>query len=263
MEKEKMEKEKNGQEKQKNLVSSNRISSGVKIDMMEMLKAGVHFGHKKSKWNPKMKPYVYAVRDNIHIINLQATVEKLQEALKFIKDIVRKGGIILFVGTRRQAKAPVKSAAEKCGMPYVTERWIGGAFTNFKVVLERIKKLKKMEEERDSEEFKNFTKKEQLEFSRNLKRIEKKLGGIRNLKKLPEAVFVIDINKDILAVKESRKLGIPIIALADTNTDPTIVDYPIPSNDDAIQAIKMMADAVAEAVIEGKSSVGEEEEKKE
>lgn len=253
MEKEKMEKEKNEQEKQENLVSSNEISSGAKIDMMEMLRAGVHFGHKKSKWNPKMESYVYAIRDNVHIINLQATVEKLQEALKFIKDIVQKGGIVLFVGTRRQAKAPVKSAAEKCGMPYVIERWIGGTFTNFKVILGRIKKLKEMEEERDSEEFKKFTKKEQLEFSRNLERIEKKLGGIRNLKKLPEATFVIDINKDILAIKESRKLGIPIVALADTNTDPTTVDYPIPSNDDAIQTIKMMADAVAGAIIEAKN----------
>ena len=235
-----------------NTTNSDEISEKTNIDIMDMLKAGVHFGHKKSKWNPKMEQYVYCIRDNVRIINLQATIEKLREALKFIKKISKDGGIILFIGTRRQAKTLIKSAAGRCEMPYVAERWIGGTFTNFKVILKRIKKLKEMKEEKNSEEFKKFTKKEQIEFSRDFERIEKKLGGIKNLEKLPDALFVADVNKDLLAVKEAKKLKIPVIALVDTDSDPTLIDYPIPSNDDAIQAIKMMVNIVADAIIEGK-----------
>ena len=233
--------------------NSDEVSKKTSVDIMDMLKAGVHFGHKKSKWNPKMEQYVYAMRDNVRIIDLQATIEKLEEALEFIKKISKEKGVILFIGTRRQAKPLVKSAAERCGMPFVAERWIGGTFTNFKVILKRIKKLKEMKEEKNSEGFKKFTKKEQIEFSREFERIEKKLGGIRNLEKLPDALFIIDVNKDLLAVKEAQKLKIPVVALVDTDVDPTIIDYPIPSNDDAIQAIKIMTDAVADAIIEGKN----------
>jgi small subunit ribosomal protein S2 len=243
-------------EKKDDTISSdslNEVSKKTSVDIMDMLKAGVHFGHKKSKWNPKMEQYVYAMRDNVRIIDLQTTIEKLEEALEFIKKISKEKGIILFIGTRRQAKTLVKSAAERCGMPFVAERWIGGTFTNFKVILKRIKKLKEMKEEKNSEGFKKFTKKEQIEFSREFERIEKKLGGIRNLEKLPDALFIIDVNKDLLAVKEAQKLKIPVVALVDTDVDPTIIDYPIPSNDDAIQAIKIMTAVVADAVIEGKN----------
>ena len=225
------------------------------ISMSDMLKAGVHFGHQKSRWNPKMAPYIYTTHNSIHIIDLEQTQEKLKEALEFVKKIIEKKEIILFVSTKKQAKDIVKQAAEKCGMPYVVERWLGGTFTNFKVILKQIKFLEEMEEKRKSEEFKKYTKKERLDFDKKYKKLRGKLEGILFLKKIPEAIFVIDINKDKLAVSEAKKTGVSIIALSDTDADPTKADYPIPSNDDAISALKLMTDVVSDTIIEAKNKI--------
>jgi small subunit ribosomal protein S2 len=226
----------------------------VGISMMDMLKAGVHFGHKKSRRNPKMKDYIYTVRNGISIIDLGKTKSKLNEALEYVKEISSKGGIILFIGTKKQAKRIVQEEAERCNMPYVTERWLGGTFTNFNKIVDGIKRFEKMIEDKESEEFeKKYTKKERLEFDREIKRLEVKFNGIREMKKLPDAVFVVDSEEESIAVSESNARNIPIIAMVDTNTDPTLVNYPIPSNDDAVGSIKLITNVVAEAIIEGKN----------
>ena len=223
------------------------------ISMMEMLKAGVHFGHKKAKKHPKMEQYIYTIRNGINIIDLGATKSKLEEALKGVKEISSDGGTILFVGTKKQAKKIIEEAAKKCDMPFVTERWLGGIFTNFDKIATSINRLEKMVEQKESGELeKKYNKKERLEINREIKRLERKFGGIRKMKKLPEAVFVIDIKEDKTAVLESITKKIPIIALVDTNVDPSVIDYPIPSNDDAVGAIKLMADAVTEMIINNK-----------
>ncbi len=223
------------------------------ISMMEMLKAGVHFGHKKAKKHPKMEQYIYTIRNGINIIDLGATKSKLEEALKGVKEISSDGGTILFVGTKKQAKKIIEEAAKKCDMPFVTERWLGGIFTNFDKIATSINRLEKMIEQKESGELeKKYNKKERLEINREIKRLERKFGGIRKMKKLPEAVFVIDIKEDKTAVLESITKKIPIIALVDTNVDPSVIDYPIPSNDDAVGAIKLIADAVTEAIVNNK-----------
>jgi small subunit ribosomal protein S2 len=219
------------------------------ISMMEMLKAGVHFGHKKAKKHPKMEQYIYTVRNEINIIDLGATKSKLEEALKRVREISSEGGTILFVGTKKQAKKVVEETAKKCEMPFVTERWLGGTFTNFDKISASINRLEKMVEQKENGELeKKYNKKERLEIDREIKRLERKFGGIRKMKKLPEAVFIIDVKEDKTAVLESIVKKIPIIALVDTNADPTIIDYPIPSNDDAVGAIQMMTEAVADAI---------------
>ena len=226
------------------------------IGMMNMLKAGVHFGHKKSKRHPKMSQYIYTVRNGISIKDLGKTTTKLNEALEYVKDITSKGGVILFVGTKKQARETVKETAEKCGMPYVTERWLGGTFTNFEKIASSIKRLEKMVSEKESGELeKKYNKKERLEIDREIKRLERKFGGIKTMKKLPEAVFIIDIKEDLTAVTESNSKKIPIVAIVDTNVDPTLVSYSIPSNDDAIGAIKLMTNAVADVIIEAKKQI--------
>lgn len=223
------------------------------VSMMEMLKVGVHFGHKKSKRHPKMTQYIYTMRNGINIIDLGKTVVKLNEALGFVKDIMRKGGVILFVSTKKQTRETVKEAAEKCGMPYVTERWLGGTFTNFNKIASSIKRLEKMVSEKDSGELeKKYNKKERLEIDREIKRLERKFGGIKTIKKLPEAVFIVDIKEDSTALTESRSEHVPVIATVDTNVDPSLVNYPIPSNDDAIGAIKLMTNIIADTIIEAK-----------
>ena len=223
------------------------------VSMMEMLKVGVHFGHKKSKRHPKMTPYIYTVRNSISIIDLGKTVVKLNEALEFVKDVTSKGGVILFVSTKKQARETVKEAAEKCGMPYVTERWLGGTFTNFKKITGSIKRLEKMVSEKESGELeKKYNKKERLEIDREIKRLERKFGGIKTIKKLPEAVFIVDVKEDMTALTEARSEKVPVIATVDTNVDPTLVNYPIPSNDDAVGAIKLMTNIVADTIIEAK-----------
>ena len=222
--------------------------------MMNMLKAGVHFGHKKSKRHPKMEQYIYTIRNGINILDLSKTTITLNEAIAYVKEISSTGGTVLFVGTKKQSKKIIKDVAKKCDMPYVAERWLGGTFTNFSKIAASINRLEKMIEQKESGELeKKYNKKERLEIDREIKRLEKKFGGIMNMKKLPDAVFVVDIKEDLTTVNESKSKNIPVIALVDTNVDPSTIDYPIPSNDDAVRAIELMANAIADAVVEGKN----------
>ena len=224
-----------------------------KISMMEMLKAGVHFGHKKAKKHPKMEQYIYTVRNGINIIDLGATKSKLDEALRKVKEISSEGGTILFVGTKKQARKTIEEAAKKCEMPFVTERWLGGTFTNFDKITASVDRLEEMIRQKENGELeKKYNKKERLEIDREIKRLERKFGGIRKMKKLPEAVFVVDIKEDKTAALESLSRKIPIIALVDTNADPTMANYPIPSNDDAVGAIKLITDAIVEVIVKNK-----------
>lgn len=223
------------------------------INMMEMLKAGVHFGHKKSKLNPKMKPFVYGLHSGINIIDLAKTQELLERALDFIKEIISKKGTILFVGTACQAKNIVKEAAIKCAMPYVANRWIGGTFTNFNEILKSTNNLKSLELKKKRGDFQKYTKKEGLKFGKVIEKLQKLVGGIKEMNTLPQAIFVVSSTHDKLAIKEAKKVGIPVIALVDTDADPTLVDHVIPANDDAVSSIKMMVDIVAEAINKAKT----------
>lgn len=223
------------------------------ITLMEMLKAGVHFGHKKSLWNPKMAPYIFTTRNNIHILDLEKTKKKLIEAAEFTSNLVSKGGIILFVGTKRQAKQAVRKAAESCGMPYVVERWLGGTFTNFRTIQKTVKKMEKYEKMMESGEISKYTKKEQLMIAREVEKMKLFFSGIREMKKLPEAILVFDAKHDNIPVKEARDSKVKVVGLVDTNADPSSVDYVIPSNDDAIKVIEFIGTVMAEAVNEGKN----------
>ena len=225
------------------------------ISLMEMLKAGVHFGHKTSLWNPKMAPFIYAQRNNIHILDLEKTRTKLTEALNFAREIAARGGIILFVGTKRQAKEEVKKAAELAGCPYVVTRWLGGTFTNFRTIQKTIKKMEKLQKMLDDGEVKKYTKKEQLMIAREVEKMGTFFSGIKDMKKLPDAIFVLDTKYEHIPVEEARQTKVKVIGLVDTNSDPTNVDYVIPSNDDAIKVISFMAQAMAEAINEGKSNM--------
>lgn len=222
----------------------------------EMFQSGVHFGHKKSRWNPKMAPYVYGVRNNIHIIDLNKTYELLGKALKYIEELAGRGGIILFVGTRTHASALTKETAERCGMPYVNQRWVGGTFTNFEVIQRRLESFRQLEKDLKSGAFADkYTKREQLMFQRDYDALEKKWGGLKNLTKLPDAIFVLDVSQDDLVVKEANMKGIPVAALTDTNADPTTVTYPIPANDDSVSSLTFIFRQVAKAVEAGKAQV--------
>lgn len=223
------------------------------ITLMEMLKAGVHFGHKKSLWNPKMAPYIFTTRNNIHILDLEKTKKKLIEALEFASDVAGKGGTILFVGTKRQAKQAVRKAADAAGMPYVVERWLGGTFTNFRTIQKTVKKMEKYEKMIETGEISKYTKKEQLMIRREIEKMKLFFSGIRDMKKLPDAIFVFDVKYDNIPVKEARATKVKVIGLVDTNADPTEVDYLIPSNDDAIKVIEFMGTVMAEAINEGKN----------
>src|SRR3989338_9703528 len=227
------------------------------ITLMEMLKAGVHFGHKTSLWNPKMAAYIYTHRNNIHILDLEKTRQKLNTALEFAKDIASKGGIILFIGTKRQSKDPVKKAAENCGMPYVVTRWLGGTFTNFKTIQKTIKKMEKLERLIADGEITKYTKKEQLMIKREVEKMKTFFSGIKDMKRLPEAIFVLDVKYDKIPVKEAKQSKVKVIGLVDTNSDPTSIYYIIPSNDDAVKVIEYMANVMAEAANEGKSKFAE------
>lgn len=224
--------------------------------MTSMLKAGVHFGHQKSKWHPKMAPYIFGVRNNIHIIDLEKTIAKLEEALVFVKDVVGKEGIVLFVGTKKQAAKIVEDVAKKTEMPYVSNRWIGGTFTNFKEISKRVNHLLDLEKKQDSGELKKYTKKEQLGFTKEIEKLNKLFGGIKKMKKLPNAIFVIDAKEEKSAVKEAKESKVPVIALCDTNYNPSEIDYPIPANDDAVSSIAIMAETVADAIKEGQKNKG-------
>lgn len=222
--------------------------------LLELLQAGVHFGHKVSRWHPKMEKFIFGARNGIHIIDLNQTIIQLDRTLEYISDLVGKGGIVLFLGTKRQAREIVKKYAEQCGMPYVTERWLGGTLTNFTEVGLLIKKHRDLKEAQDTGKLaEKYTKKEQVKFRKQLEDLEAKIGGILNMTKLPDAMFVIDVVKEKTALAEADKRNIPVIALADTNVNPERLRYAIPSNDDAVKTIELMCKLVAEAVNEGKA----------
>ncbi len=220
------------------------------ISMKQLLEAGVHFGHQTRRWNPKMAPYIYTERNGIYIIDLQKSVGKVDEAYKAISDIAADGGTILFVGTKKQAQDAIKTEAERCGMFYVNERWLGGMLTNFKTIQSRIKRLKEIEKMSEDGTFDVLPKKEVIEIKKEWEKLEKNLGGIKNMKNLPDAIFIVDPKKERICVQEAHTLGIPLIGIADTNCDPEELDYVIPGNDDAIRAVKLIVSKMADAVIE-------------
>lgn len=214
----------------------------------DLFGAGAHFGHRISKWNSKMEPYIFTVRGNVHIIDLEQTIAKFEEALEFLLQIKKRSGTIIFVGTKVAASEITKKTAEECKMPHVTERWIGGTLTNFKVISKRLKHYRDLEKNQEIGELKKYTKKEQHDFSVQLQRLNQQFGGIKNLTKLPDALMVVDTHKEHLAVKEARAKGVPIVGLCDTNSDPTLIDYPIPVNDDAISSLKLILGAIGKAL---------------
>ncbi|MBW1920322.1 MAG: 30S ribosomal protein S2 [Deltaproteobacteria bacterium] len=223
----------------------------ISINMKGLLEAGVHFGHQTRRWNPKMKPYIFGSRNGIHIIDLQKTVTLLAKAYEFIVQTVAEGYSVLFVGTKKQAHDSVVEESERCGMFYVVNRWLGGTLTNFQTIQKSIGRLKELENMMKDGSIGRYTKKEALKMQKELVKLEKNLGGIKNMDELPGAVFVVDPKREHIAVKETRKLGIPLVAIADTNCDPDDIDYIIPGNDDAIRAIRLICSKVADACIEG------------
>jgi len=220
--------------------------------LKELLAAGTHFGQKTSRWHPKMSPFLFGTSKGVHIINLEQTREKLVEAAEFVLNLSMRGGVVLFVGTKRQAQAAIEAAAKKSDMPFVTGRWIGGLFTNFGTVLELLKKLEKLETEKESGAVTKYTKREQLEIEREISRLNETIGGIKKIRRLPDAIFVVDATIDSIAIKEATRKGIPVIAIADSNANPAKVEYPIPGNDDAIKSIELLSNTIAEAVVEGR-----------
>jgi small subunit ribosomal protein S2 len=222
------------------------------VTMRQMLEAGVHFGHQTRRWNPKMKRFIFGERNGIYIIDLDQTLQRVEAAYNFVRDLSAKGGTVLFIGTKKQAQDPIRSYAEKVGMPYVNERWLGGMLTNFETISKRVGKMLEYERMRTSGEFDAMPKKEALLLTRELEKLQKNLGGMRNLHSRPDAVFVLDTKKEHIGVTEANKLKIPVIAVVDTNVDPDVVQYPIPGNDDAIRANALMARVIAEAIEEGR-----------
>ena len=225
------------------------------IAMKQLLEAGVHFGHQTSRWNPKMKPYIFGARNGIHIIDLQQTVAMFKDMENAVRNMAATGGHILFVGTKKQAQEAIREEAERCAMFYVHNRWLGGTLTNFSTIRQSIERLRKLEEmENDPKIAEALTKKEMLGLKREKEKLEQSLGGIKGMRKLPDAIFVVDPKQEEIAVKEARKLGIPVVAVLDTNCDPDMVDIKVPGNDDAIRAIRLFCAAIADAVIEGKAA---------
>lgn len=222
------------------------------VSMKQLLEAGVHFGHQTRRWNPKMKEYIFTERNGIYIIDLQKTVKKIEEAYEFVKKVASEGGSILFVGTKKQAQESIQEEATRCGMFYVNQRWLGGMLTNFKTIRKRIDRLYELEKMEEEKVFEVLPKKEVLNLKHEKERLEKYLGGIKHMTELPNALFVVDPRKERNAILEASKLQIPIVAIVDTNCDPDEVDYVIPGNDDAIRAVKLLAEKMADAVLEGK-----------
>ncbi len=233
--------------------------------LLEMLKAGAHFGHRESKWHPKMEPYIFTSRSGVHIIDLEKTASELAKALEFVKGIIAKGGKVLFVGSKTQAQAIVKKYALAAGLPYVATRWLGGTLTNFGVINKLVERLKKMRQEKEIGDWAKYTKKEQLKMSQELVKLEEMVGGLETLKKKPEALFLIDVKKEKTALREALKIKLPVIALCDTNINPTGIAYVIPANDDATKTIELITKLMAEAAIEGQmeQKTSAEEKKKE
>jgi small subunit ribosomal protein S2 len=227
----------------------------AKVTMRQMLEAGVHFGHQTRYWNPKMKPYIFGERSKIHIINLEKTLPAYNDALNFIGSMTAKGGKVMFVGTKRAARETVREQASRCDMPFVNQRWLGGMLTNFKTVRQSIKRLKDLETMATDGSFERVNKKEALMLTREMEKLERSLGGIKNMNGLPDALFVIDVEHERIAVNEANKLGIPVVAVVDSNSSPEGVSYVVPGNDDAIRAIQLYAAGVADAVIEARGSV--------
>ncbi len=229
--------------------------------MEQLLEAGVHFGHQVRRWNPKMRQYIFTAREGVHVIDLGQTVEKLKQALDFVRKVGEAGGIIIFLGSKKQARSIVIEEAKKADALFIVERWIGGLITNFGQTENNIKKLRDLKEKRESGEFKSRTKKEQLIIDRQIAKLERFYGGVESLKKLPDAIFVIDVRREENACREAKKKGLPVVAICDTNADLDLVDYPIPGNDDAIKAIKIITEAVADAYLEGRQKYGKKSEK--
>ena len=232
--------------------SLNRENIMAVISMKQLLEAGVHFGHQTRRWNPKMKRFIHGERSGIHIVDLHQTLTHLESSYVFVRDLVANGGTVLFIGTKKQAQDSIQSYAERCNMPYINERWLGGMLTNFQTISKRVSKMQEYRRMRDSGEFEAMPKKEALLISRELTKLERNLGGIRDMQKLPDAVFVLDTKKEHIAVTEARKIGIPIVAVVDTNCDPDLVDFAIPGNDDAIRAGELMSRVISDAVLEGR-----------
>ena len=222
------------------------------ITMKSLLEAGVHFGHQTRRWNPKMKKYIFTERNGIYIIDLQKTVRKVEQAYEFVREIAQDGGEVLFVGTKKQAQDAIAKEAEKCDMHYINQRWLGGLLTNFETIKKRIQRLKELEAMETDGRFDVLPKKEVIQLRHDRDRLEKFLGGIKNMKKLPDVIYVVDPRKERIAVKEAQILGIPVVGILDTNCDPDEIDFPIPGNDDAIRAVKLITETIANAVIEGK-----------
>lgn len=228
------------------------------ISMKQLLEAGVHFGHQTRRWNPKMSRFIFTERNGIYIIDLQKTVKKVEEAYKFVKEVAETGKPILFVGTKKQAQEAIKEEAERCGMFFVNERWLGGMLTNHQTIQTRIKKLRELEKMEEDGTFNVLPKKEVIKLNAEKEKLEKYLGGIKDMPELPGAIFVVDPRKENIAIQEAHRLGIPVVGIVDTNCDPDELDFPIPGNDDAIRAVKLITGAMATAVIEGRQGAEEE-----
>jgi small subunit ribosomal protein S2 len=222
------------------------------VSMRQLLEAGVHFGHQTRRWNPKMKRFIFGERGGIYVIDLQQTLSRIETSYGFVRDLVANGGTVLFIGTKKQAQDPIRSYAEKTGMPYINERWLGGMLTNFETIAKRVSKMQEYERMRVSGEFEAMPKKEALLLGRELEKLQKNLGGIRNMQKRPDVVFILDTKKEHLAVTEANKLGIPIVAVVDTNVDPDVIQFPIPGNDDAIRSTSLLCRVIADAIEEGR-----------
>lgn len=221
------------------------------VSMKELLEAGVHFGHRTRRWNPKMRPFIFTERSGVHIIDLQQTMMRLNDYNPMIRELVAKGGTILFVGTKRQAQATIQQEADRCNMPYINQRWLGGTLTNWVTIKQRIDYLLQLERRIDAGEFRTLTKKERLTIQREIDKLNRRIGGLKTMTRPPSLIFVVDTNVESLAVLEANKLKIPVLAMVDTNSNPDLVEYPIPSNDDAIRAVKLIVSVVADAVEEG------------
>lgn len=225
----------------------------IKLDSEEMVQVGLHFGHRSSRVHPRMKPYLYGVRNGVHIIDLEKTIEKLKETLKFIQELISEGKVLLLIGTKIQIKDLVKTIAKDCSLPYVSERWLGGTFTNFEIIKKRIEYFKDLERKRKEGELEKYTKKERAKIDQELKNLQIKFGGIKDLARLPDAIFVLDMKENAIAIKEAKMMGIKVIGIADTNVDPTLVDYPIPANDDALSSVRYILEKVKETIIKARS----------
>ncbi len=229
------------------------------LTMKELLEAGVHFGHQTKRWNPKMQKYIFGERNGIYIIDLQKTLKKFREAYTFVRELAGQGGSVLFIGTKKQAQDTVFEEANRCGMFYVNQRWLGGTLTNFQTIRKSIGRLKRIEEMKEGGEYERIPKKEALELDRERQKLEKALVGIKAMEQLPSTVFIIDPRKERIAVAEAQRLGVPIVAIVDTNCDPTGIDYPVPGNDDAIRAVRLITSRIADAILEGRGTLQKDE----